>query len=179
MANDYTKPQIWDTIWSRFYTNYEKHHQVFWKKIRERVSGRVADLGCGSASCWKISHPESIIDLCGFDFSFSGIEEAKKNCPWGYFRICDIVNTGASSEIYDYTVLSGIINYYHDLKPILDEAFRITKKGGEVIITINVIDDFPDRHWNSDRIIKEFSLYGHPTLWFEDKIGWFVAISKK
>lgn len=179
MAHDYTKPQIWDTIWSRPYKNYEKHHQFFWKKIRDRAHGRVADLGCGSASCWRIPHPLEIVDLIGFDFSLDGVEEAKKNCPWGHFFVKDIVDLEIPSECHDTVVLCGVVNYYHDLKPLLDEAFRIAAPGGEVIVTINVIDDFPNRHWDVDEIHKQFSPYGKPLSWFEEGIGWFIAITKK
>lgn len=178
MAHDYTKPHIWDTIWARPYKNYEKHHQVFWQKIRERVYGRVADLGCGSGSCWRIPHPESIVDLIGYDFSSSGIVEAKQNCPWGHFFVRDLVDTGSVSGIFDCTILCGIVNYYEDLTPIVEEAFRITKKGGEVIITVNVIDDFPGRHWDIDEIKKQFASYGKVAAWFEEGIGWFIAIRK-
>ena len=176
--HDYTQPEIWDLVWKRPYSRYEKHHQIFWNEIRNRVSGRVADLGCGSASCWRIPHPLAIIDLVGFDFSLAAIQEAKKNCPWGYFRVADLTSIPVGWQLYDYTVLSGIVNYYKNLKPILEEALRITKLNGHIIVTINVIDDFPNRHWDLDRIETEFLPYGIVKPRFYPKIGWLVEIAK-
>lgn len=178
MSHNYKNPQIWNTIWDRPYHNYEKHHQIFWNQIRKRAYGRVADLGCGSASCWRIPHPESIVDLYGCDFSPSAIREAKENCPWGHFQVADLTSLPYENSLYDTTILCGIVNYYKNLKPLLKEAMRITIFGGTVIITINVIDDFPNRHWDMERINKEFAKYGEIEAEFTEKIGWFIAITK-
>lgn len=179
MTYDYTNPSIWNTIWNRPYANYEKHHDSFWKKIRSVSKGRVADLGCGSASCWR-TFPPGITLLAGFDFSTDGIREAKKNCPLGNFYVRDIVDTDAPSAFFDTVILCGVVNYYQNLKALLDEASRIAKPGGKVIITINVIDDFPNRHWDRKRIRKEFGSYTDVIeAEFIDGIGWFVAITKK
>lgn len=174
---DRTKPQIWNTIWSRPYINYEKYHQVFWKKIREISEGRVVDLGCGSASCWKIPHPEQIIDLIGYDFSEEGIKESKINCPWGSFIVKDLTNVGGYSHIADTVVLCGIINYYEDINPILNEARRLLKNKGKIIITINVIDDFPKRHWDQKEISKQFAYKcSQLEAEFIEGIGWFLVL---
>lgn len=173
---NYALPGIWNTIWSRPYSNYEKHHRVFWDEIRNRVSGRVADLGCGSASCWCIPSPMLDIDLFGFDFSATAITEAKKNCPWGVFIQSKVTEIPVEDSLFDYTVLCGVVNYYHDLKPILDEAKRITKITGHIILTVNVIDDFPDRHWDEGEIEKQFAGYGSYQAIFYPKIGWMIDI---
>ena len=173
----YTQPQIWNTIWSRPYINYEKYHQVFWNKIREQAEGRVVDLGCGSASCWKIPHPKQITDLVGFDFSLEGIKEAKINCLWGNFFQKDLTNTSYPLHEADTVVLCGIVNYYEDLNRILDEAERILSEKGKIIITINVIDDFPDRHWDQKEISKQFASHCEELeVEFIKGIGWYIVL---
>lgn len=171
---NYTKADIWNVIWSRPYANYEQHHQVFWEKIRNLAEGQIVDLGCGSASCWKPTGGENVK---GYDFSKEGIHEAIFNCPKGRFAVANLTKTPQESKSADTVVLCGIVNYYKNLSPLMKEAARICKAGGKIIVTINVIDDFPDRHWDEERVNKEFSPYGKVESEFIEKIGWFVIIS--
>lgn len=170
---DYTEPQIWDITWSRPYHNYEKHHAFFWQKIRDLASGSIVDLGCGSASCWKDTKGA---DVAGFDFSPEAITQAKKNCPLGYFFISDITKVFLPAQIAKTVVLCGVVNYYFDITPIMTEAKRLCSLTGKIIVTINVINDFPGRAWDKVRIDKEFSPYGKIEAEFTEKIGWLVII---
>jgi len=169
---NYTNPNIWDTIWSRPYENYKKHHQVFWNFIRKKAYGKVLDLACGAACYWK----DCEIDLYGCDFSDYAISEAVKNNPQGKFLVDDLPTHYYDDQEFDTVVLCGLINYYRNLDPFMDMVQRVIKKGGLVIITINVIDDFPDRHWDKGRIHQEFDRYGEVKAHFTDKIGWFITI---
>jgi SAM-dependent methyltransferase len=173
---DYAKKEIWDKFWSRPYKKYEGHHEVFWGKIRSLSRGKVADLGCGSASCWRSTSPHLYTELLGFDFSETAIKEAKKNCPSGKFFDKDITDTGWESHYFDTVVLSGIVNYYKPLTKIMTEADRLCKRPGLILVTINVINDFPGRVWIPARIKQEFSQYGKVSAEFIPKIGWLVAI---
>ena len=170
---NYTQPQIWDKVWSRPYTNYEKHHQVFWNKIREQAKGRILDLGCGSSSCWRNYDGE----LVGVDFSHQACLQSQINVPQGKFIQSDLINTPLESNSFDTVVLCGVINYYQDLTPILDEAIRLLDIGGKIIITINVIDDFPNRHWDQKEIAKQFgSVCERLEAEFIKGIGWFIVL---
>lgn len=171
---NYTTPQIWDTTWSRPYHNYEKHHEFFWQKIREQALGPIVDLGCGPASCWKSTQGDSVT---GFDFSAQAIAQAKKNCPHGTFVVSDIANTPLPAQIAKTVVLCGVVNYYHNLAPIMVEAKRLLSTTGKIIVTINVISDFPDRIWDLARIQIEFEPYGKVKAKFTEKIGWFIIIT--
>ena len=171
---NYTKPTIWNTVWNRPYKNYEKHHQTFWEKIRSESRGDIVDLGCGSASCWN-GYSERVVAV---DFSKSAILEAKKHIKNGEFYVCDLTKTPLDSNRFDTVVLSGIINYYHDVSSILNEAYRLAKDKGTILITINVIKDFPDRTWTEKLIIQTFLKYGSVESLFYPKIGWFVKIKK-
>lgn len=173
--NNYTHPTIWNTIWSRPYHNYEKHHQIFWKMIRDESKGIIFDLGCGSASCWRDVEGK---DVTGFDFSSEAIEQARKNYPKGKFYVADIENYIPFSDYSaDTVVLCGVVNYYHDLSKLFTQVKRIIKPGSHILVTINVIDDFPDRHWDAPRILKEFSPLGYVRMEFVHKVGWFIHIT--
>lgn len=165
-----TSIELWNQVWQRPYTNYEKHHQVFWEKIRQKATGKILDLGCGSASCWK----GLTRDLTGIDYSEKGIGEARKNAQ-GRFLIGNIENVPLN-EKFNTIVLSGIINYYPDLTKIKSELKRLSNKDTLILITINVIKDFPDREWNKDTIMKEFSDLGSVIFEFVEKIGYFIEI---
>jgi SAM-dependent methyltransferase len=172
---DYTKSSIWNTIWSRPYLNYEKHHQLFWDLIRKDAKGVIVDLGCGSASCWKPTEGRMV---AGYDFSKEAIEEAKKNCPKGVFTVADIANYVPFPDLKaDTVVLCGVVNYYRNLRPLLNQVKRILHPGGQVLITINVIKDFPDREWDFNSIIAEFSDLGYVRPTFYEKIGWYIVVS--
>lgn len=167
---------FWDNYWSRSYFHYEKHHQVFWDEIKKRVKGTTLDTGCGSGSCWKGFKREGF-KLSGFDFSSSAIIEAKKNYPEGSFITVDFSTDYFNAETFDTIVISGVVNYYRDLTPIMDLVNRVSKDGTLVIITINVIEDFPDRKWDRKEIEKVFSQYGTiiEVIFFE-KVGWLTTL---
>lgn len=166
-----TDNKFWDIVWNRPYTNYEGHHQVFWNEIKKLARGRILDLGCGSGSTWK----GFTGDITGIDFSVAGVREARKNIPSGKFYVGDVQNVPLKGQ-YDTVVVSGVVNYYQDLTKIKAEIKRLTKPGGIAVVTINVIDDFPDRHWDIRRVGDEFSPLGLTSPIFFEGIGWFIKI---
>jgi 2-polyprenyl-3-methyl-5-hydroxy-6-metoxy-1,4-benzoquinol methylase len=171
----YCTDSFWDNVWSRSYVNYEKHHQLFWKLIRDNARGKVLDLGCGSGSCWKgIPVGIQYQELTGVDFSYQACVEFCHNNP-GAKAVNDTVEN-FKWGIYDTVVLSGVINYYHDLTGIIRTLTDNTTKGSVIIITINVIKDFEDRIWNEELISRTFGNLGKLHVDFYDKIGYFIII---
>lgn len=159
---------LWNTVWNRPYHHYESHHQIFWNKIKEKSTGKILDLGCGSASCWRGFG----VDLTGIDYSESAIREAGKNTE-GRFLLGDVENVPLQ-ETFDTVVLSGVINYYRDLNKIKSELKRLSKN--LILITINVIKDFPDREWNEERIHQEFDDLGSVKIEFVPKVGYLIEV---
>lgn len=171
----YIVDSFWDTIWSRSYRNYEKHHQIFWNLIKQNSYSKVLDLGCGSGSCWGSGSKTLAgeLDLTGIDFSPVGCAEFVKNNP-GSRSIVSPIEDLNINERFNVVVLSGVINYYRDLEPIKQQLKRYATD--RIIMTINVIKDFEDREWNQELLEKEFGDLGKLQIRFYDKIGWFILI---
>lgn len=169
---DYKTPGIWNTIWARPYSNYEKHHQVFWQKIRKSARGAILDLACGSSSCW-IGYRGA---LYGVDFSKEAIKQSRINYPDGTFQVATLPCRLWAGKKFDTLVACGLVNYYEDLTGLTAMLKTQSKLTSLIIITINVIDDFPTRHWDHERIIKEFGSLGLLEAEFIEKIGWFIRI---
>lgn len=165
----YTTDSFWDQVWSRPYVNYEKHHQVFWNLIKANAIGSILDLGCGSGSCWKGAEVEYLL---GVDFSPQAVREFQHNTGFNA-QVGDVENLNLDRG-YNTVVLSGVVNYYRDLEKIKRQLKLHADE--RIIITINVIKDFPDREWDQELINKEFGELGAVTATFYDKIGWFIII---
>jgi SAM-dependent methyltransferase len=164
--------ESWDNYWSRPYVHYRKHHELFWRIIRERASGKILDMGCGPACIWEGSDK----NVTGIDYSIKGIEQAKRNVPNGTFFVCDI-NRVPLFETFDTIVLCGVINYFPDLSDIRGEVKRLSNKNTGVLITINDLQGLNERRWDLEEIKREFEQWG--TLkesTFYDKIGWLIEV---
>lgn len=162
---------FWNVVWDRPYVRYEGHHQLLWKEIKARSKGKILDLACGSASCWKDFNG----DITGIDYSVSGVREARKNCPSGRFYVGDAFAVPLPGP-YDTIVACGLVNYYRDLSKLKHELTRLALPGSKILITINVINDFPDRSWDIRLIEAEFRELGKIEALFFEKVGWLVVI---
>jgi SAM-dependent methyltransferase len=116
------------------------------------------------------------VELWACDFSEAAIAEAKRNCPQGRFLVEQIPTHIYDGNSFDVIVISGLVNYYRDLAPLTEMVARLTKAGSLILITINVIDDFPDRHWDEETIRSTFGTLGKLSVQFYEKVGWFVEI---
>jgi hypothetical protein len=106
----------------------------------------------------------------------AAICEAIKNCPNGHFEVEQVPTDKYNCMVFDTVVLSGLVNYYPNLKPLVKMVQNITKPGSTVIITINVLEDFPGRVWTDDEINNQFCSLGRIWSRFYEKIGWIVEI---
>jgi len=103
------------------------------------VSGlNIVDLGCGGG---LISIPliEMGANLTGIDISDTSIKVAiKKSKLGGKFFVRNIKNTELPDDSSDLVILADVLDHIEDYPKILEEASRITKKGGLIFVsTIN------------------------------------------
>ena len=112
------------------------------------MRGQVADIGCGAS----LLHQAGNYQITGVDWSITGVEEAKKNVSRGTFIVADAKNTTLSSKTYDTVVMMGLLDYFDDWKPIIDEAERLKKDGGHIFCTL--LMGFQGHWWSTD-LVKE------------------------
>ena len=143
--------KFWNKTWSRSYGRYNRHHKEIWDAIVPLISGKVIDLGVGTALMYQGQN----IDLTGIDWSETGIEEARKNYPQGNFLVQDLRNTNFADKSFDTCILAGILDYFDNWEEVLKEARRITK--GNIIATL--LNGFNGHNWNLVKypIIKKVS----------------------
>lgn len=169
---EWRRKDSWDNLWSRPYVRYRRHHELFWKLIRDKSSGKILDMGCGPACIWEGTN----FDITGVDFSEEGIREARKNVPGGRFIVSDIIDIPLNEE-FDTIVLCGVVNYFPDLVPLHDEVKRLSKSGTKVIITINDKKGLNTVYWSNEEADREFSKWGNVEgIQFFEGVGWLIVI---
>jgi len=168
---EYLTSSYWNRVWTRPYSNYIKHHEFFWNKIKEIATGKILDLGCGPAYMWK----DTCLDVTGVDFTEVGIKEAKRNNPNNTFIVSDITEIPLKGS-FDTIVLCGIVNYFKDFSKLFSEIKRLSHTGTKVVITINNLQDFPERVWDTTTVIVVFSKLGKVKLDYYDVYGFLIVI---
>jgi ubiquinone/menaquinone biosynthesis C-methylase UbiE len=147
----------WDDKWSRDQGVYSDEHENLYKEVLPYLKGEVVDLGCGSAlvgrSVGKRYH--------GVDFSESGIELAKKNCPDGTFKVCDCRYTDWEDKSFDTVLLSAVVEHFKLYGLLLAEAERLCR--GRIIIVVPLNSRGAEHyypHWPMWRCLEAFNAYG-------------------
>ena len=134
---------FWNLTWSRPYGRYNKHHEAIWKEVEPLLKGRVLDLGCGPCVLYKGKN----VDLTGVDISEQATIEAKKNYPQGKYVVASADSTGLEGE-FDTVVMFGLLDYFTDWKPVVDEARRLSK--GSIYATL--LHGFQGHDWERENI---------------------------
>jgi ubiquinone/menaquinone biosynthesis C-methylase UbiE len=115
------------------------HSENFVKYVsRHYVSGdRVLDLGCGPASLWEhfrgeLANPGALV---GVDLSDGMIDEAKRLCPDGDFRVGSMFSIPAGAGEFDVVVVSSAFHHVPDesLPLALKEIHRVLDEHGKLI----------------------------------------------
>ena len=90
---------------------------------------KIIDLGCGTGT-----FTQTLLNISnyvsGCDISKKSIENAKKlNSKINYIN-GDIENLSLKNELFDIVVLSGVLHHFENPNRVLNESYRILKKGG-------------------------------------------------
>ena len=134
-----------NAIASRYNRDYHEpplmrwHSENFVKYVaRHYVPGdRVLDLGCGPASLWD-HFREVLADpgaLVGVDLADGMIDEAKRLCPNGDFRVGSMFSIPADTGEFDIVVVSSAFHHVPDesLPLALREIHRVLDEHGKLI----------------------------------------------
>lgn len=151
---DMSTNKFWDTVWSRPYGRYNRHHQEIWNKVQPYLKGEVLDIGCGVAMLYK----DKNIDLTGVDFSAEALEQAKKNYPKGNYFLADARSTGLPDGKFDTVMMLGLLDYFDDWTQMINEAKRVCKKDGRIMATL--LNGFRGHDWTKySHVVGNWYLY--------------------
>ena len=98
---------------------------------------RIADIGCGGGIYSRAWLALGASEVIGIDSSPNMISTAEENCiglEGVSFRVGDATNTGLPDNSVDVVFQRALIHHLTDLHACLEEAIRILKPGGQVII---------------------------------------------
>lgn len=112
---------------------------------------RVADVGCGGGIYSRAWFALGAREVIGVDSSPNMISAASENCSGlsgVSFQIGDATNTGLSENLFDVVFERALIHHLADIHSCLQEAMRILKPGGMIIIQDRTPEDisFPGSH---------------------------------
>lgn len=105
---------------------------------------RIADVGCGGGIYSRAWLALGAREVIGVDSSPNMISAATENCSdlsSVSFEVGDATNTGLTESSVDVVFQRALIHHLTDIRPCLEEAIRILKPGGKVIIQDRIPDD--------------------------------------
>ena len=118
------------------------------------MKGRVLDLGCGPCVIYKGQD----VDLTGVDQSGEALKQAKLNYPNGTYVKADVLSTGLPDNQYDTIIMLGLLDYFEDWGPILNEARRLKKPDGKIVATL--LNGYEGHDWTKNpHITSNWYLY--------------------
>ncbi|MCY0870938.1 MAG: class I SAM-dependent methyltransferase [Firmicutes bacterium] len=105
---------------------------------------RVADVGCGGGIYSRAWLALGAREVVGVDSSPNMVSAAADNCSdlsSVSFQVGDATSTGLTESSVDVVFQRALIHHLTDIRPCLEEAIRILKPGGKVIIQDRTPDD--------------------------------------
>ncbi len=102
---------------------------IDWQTIHEAV-----DLACGTGRIGVWLKHKGIDAVDGVDFTEGMLSKAREKGIYRQLLPRNILDTQLASETYDLSVEVLADEHFSDLRPLYDEAARITKNGGFFII---------------------------------------------
>ncbi|MBD5540666.1 MAG: class I SAM-dependent methyltransferase [Lachnospiraceae bacterium] len=107
---------------------------------------RILDLGCGNGGLCK-DLAEKGFDTYGIDCSVEAINNAKENDKKTQYLASDASELSFQNDFFDFVIIKAVFTVIPDSdtrNKIMNEVYRVTKKGGLVYIA-----DFAQTWWNS------------------------------
>lgn len=108
------------------------------------LQGQIVDLGCGPA----VMYEGKQVSLIGIDWSSEALLQARKHYPQGVYIQADVTKTGLPQGQFDTVVMCGLLDYFGDWKPVIDEAKRLVKPEGKIFATL--LYGFNKHMWTED-----------------------------
>ena len=114
--------------------------------LRAQQAKVVCDAGCGCGA-YSLKLALNGFKIFGFDISPAAVRLSKellssRNIEYGDFRTCDILATGFDDNQFDAVISRDVIDHMSLIDGIaaVRELYRIVKKGGSIILTLDRAD---------------------------------------
>ena len=114
--------------------------------LRAQQAKVVCDAGCGCGA-YSLKLALNGFKVFGFDISPAAVRLSKellssRNIEYGDFRTCDILATGFDDNQFDAVISRDVIDHMSLIDGItaVRELYRIVKKGGSIILTLDRSD---------------------------------------
>jgi len=126
----YVSTTLWDDVRSK-----ELHKQCI-DMISPTDGKKILDLGCGIGGI--VPYISACRKYIGIDLSKEAIKKASckyGNKPGFSFIVMDAQNLNFSDCTFDLVIANEVIEHVPDIERTLEEAFRVLKPGGYILIT--------------------------------------------
>lgn len=148
--------------WDNVYQNYlgESEHRIGYLKFRVRElrqfvpSGRLLEVGCAAGFFLEAAKP--YFDVEGVELSEYSSRYARE-VAGHKVHTGTLVSAGHPADAFDVIVMSDVIEHLTDPRSVLEEAQRVLKPGGVLLISTGNVDSFLAR-----RDLARWKLMGPP-----------------
>ncbi|MBM3251152.1 MAG: methyltransferase domain-containing protein [Candidatus Omnitrophica bacterium] len=111
---------------------YQRIIDEFLKYFIPKKDLKVIDFGCGTGS-FIAKFLKYGMKLYAIDISSNCISYAKSKYPDIFFNVGDIEATQFPDETFDIIFLSGVLHHFADFSNVLNECYRVLRRGGVVL----------------------------------------------
>lgn len=149
---------------------------VFWRNLLKNASGLALEAGCGTGKNSLVLTKKGVTPVL-LDFSKDTIRYCKRlfsrcGCE-GFFVVGDLTRMPFREMVFDFVHSDSTLEHVQDYGNATKEIFRITKKGGDIFITVpNKLKldgsdlhakithiDYINRSFTPNQFTKDFNKY--------------------
>lgn len=159
-----------DSLWNRF-IEMPAMTQLVKPIVKNK---KVLDLGCGSGIFTKNLNSWGA-NVVGCDLSKNLISIAKKENPNIQFIVCNAEKTPFKISEFDVVTSGLMVHYLKDLKPLFKEVFKITKKNGLFVFSMQ----HPFGEGYEQKIINGKTYFVLKPYFNNDKFEWMMLEGMK
>jgi len=159
---------------------FHRSRLSFWLKVCDYSNKKVLDVGCNTG-IFLIPLLDKGIDVVGVDVSKEDIIKAKQKLKrLGYLTdkalVADAKKLPFKDNLFGIVLLSDVLEHISNPKQAADEALRVTKRSGLILVTVpndwhpvvkfswvrkllsgrDTVNEFPDVPFNFRKLIKLF-----------------------
>jgi len=110
------------------------------EELRATKEMKILDVGCGIGYMAEIFSKRGFRNVFAMDISVNSLKFASKRNPKALFVVGDVLKLPYKDNSFDCVVTSEVMEHVKDGNPFVKELSRITKPGGQIILTTPSID---------------------------------------